>query len=108
MTIVELMTGITLGMLVLIALTVLFASNSAARSEIDRTSQQIENGRFALQWLRDDIHLAGYFSGYAGGTRQAVAACIPRSGVPLGPAALGWQTSPPRTPLPVHGYAAGD
>lgn len=108
MSLVELMTGITVGMLILTALAVLFANNSAARSEIDRTSQQIENGRFALQLLRDDIHLAGYFSGYTGGTRQIVDACIPRSGVTLSAAGLGWQASPPQAPLPIHGYAAGD
>lgn len=108
MTLVELMTGITVGMLILTALAVLFANNSAARSEIDRTSQQIENGRFALQLLRDDIHLAGYFSGHTGGTWQIVEACIPRSGVLLSAAGLGWRASPPQTPLPIQGYAAGD
>ena len=68
---VELMVGITLGLLVLAAMATLFANNSAARNEIERTSQQIENGRFALQLLRDDIHLAGYFHGFAVDDRRA-------------------------------------
>jgi type IV pilus assembly protein PilW len=51
---VELMVGITLGLLAA-AIATLFANNSAP-NEIERTSQQIENGRFALQLLRDDIH----------------------------------------------------
>ena len=108
MSLVELMTGITVGMLVLAAMAMLLANNSAARNEIDRTSQQIENGRFALQLLRDDIHLAGYFSGYTGGARQIIEACVPRSGVTLSAANLGWEASPPQLPLPIHGYAAGD
>lgn len=105
---VELMTGLALGMLVLTAMAVLFANNSAARGEIERASQQIESGRFALQLLRDEIRLAGYFHDHPGGTRQVVEVCIPRGGVPLSAAALGWQASPPRMPLSLHGYAAGD
>ena len=108
MSLVELMIGISVGMLILIALSVLFANNSAVSSEIERTGQQIENGRFALQLLRDDIHLAGYFYGYTEGKRQVVDACIPRNGATLNAANLGWQVSPPQTPLPIHGYAAGD
>jgi type IV pilus assembly protein PilW len=108
MGLVELMTGMAVGMLIVAAMAALFANSSAARSEIDRTSQQIENGRFALQVLRDDIHSAGYFYGYIDGARQIAEVCIPRSGVPLNTAALGWQTLPPQTPLPIHGYAAGD
>ena len=108
MSLVELMTGITIGMLILAAMAVLFANNSAARNEIERTGQQIENGRFAFQLLRDDIHLAGYFYGYTGGARQFTEACVPRNGVALNATALGWQVAPPRTPLPIQGYAAGD
>ncbi len=107
-TLVELMIGITLGLLVMSAMAILFANSSAARAEMDRASQQIENGRLALQMLRDDIQQAGFFNGYAGGARQVVAACVPRTGVTLGAAALGWQSSPPLAPLPIHGYAAGD
>ncbi|MBK7470561.1 MAG: PilW family protein [Betaproteobacteria bacterium] len=104
---VELMVGITLGLLVLAAMATLFANNSAARNEIERTSQQIENGRFALQLLRDDIHLAGYFHGFAANDRRAADVCVPRSGVALSAGALGWLTAPAQAPLPLHGYAAG-
>ena len=107
-TLIELMIGITIGLLVLSAMAILFANSSAVRTELDRSSQQIENGRLALQLLRDDIHQAGYFNGYVGSFRQAVEACIPRAGVPLSAAALGWQSALPGTPLPIHGYAAGD
>lgn len=107
-TLVELMIGIAIGMLVLGALAALFAQTGNARSEIDRAGQQIENGRFALELLREDLHQAGYFGGFTGGTRRVVGACVPRSGVLLSAAALGWQDSPPLTPMPIHGYAGGD
>jgi type IV pilus assembly protein PilW len=107
-TLVELMIGLALGLLVSAALAAVFARSSAARVEIDRAGQQIEAGRLALELLRDDVHMAGYYAGYAGGAWQAAGACIPRSGVPLSAGALGWQDSPPVAPLPIQGYAWGD
>ncbi|MEP7083155.1 MAG: PilW family protein [Betaproteobacteria bacterium] len=107
-TLVELMVGIVVGMLVITAMALLFANSSAARAEMDRASQQIENGRVALQILRDDIHQAGFFGGYSGGVRRIVDACVPRAALVLSAGALGWQSSPASVPLPIHGYAAGE
>ena len=58
---VELMVGITLGLLVLAGLASVYANSSRSRSEIERASRQIENGRYALQVLSDDIKLAGFY-----------------------------------------------
>jgi type IV pilus assembly protein PilW len=58
---VELMIAVTLGLLILAALASVFASSSAARNEIERASRQIENGRFAMELLADDMRLAGFF-----------------------------------------------
>ena len=55
------MVGLVLGVIVLFALVTLFVNNSRMRREIDQASQQIENGRYALDLLRDDLHLAGYY-----------------------------------------------
>ncbi len=107
-TLVELMVAIVIGMLVLGALASLFSHSSHARNEIDRAGQQVENGRFALELLRDDIHLAGHYGGVVGGAQLRVGACIPRSGLPLSASALGWQSDPPVLPAPIHGYASGD
>lgn len=59
--IVELMVGVTLGLLVLAGLASLFASSSTARTEMERNSRQIENGRFALDVLADELRLAGFY-----------------------------------------------
>jgi type IV pilus assembly protein PilW len=64
-TLVELMVALALGLLILVGLSVLFANTSVARSEIDKASRQIENGRFALQTLGDDIRHAGYYGALA-------------------------------------------
>lgn len=60
--IVELMVAITIGLLILAGLATLFANNSRARSEIDRANQEVENGRYAMQLLADELHNAGYLA----------------------------------------------
>ncbi len=64
-TIVELMVSLTLALLILAGLVTLFSNTSVARGEIDKTSRQIENGRFAMQTLSDEIRHAGYFGALA-------------------------------------------
>ena len=61
-TIIEFMIAITLSLMVLAALTGAFVANSRSRTEIERANEQMENGRFALQLLTDDLQLAGYLS----------------------------------------------
>lgn len=58
---IELMIAVTLGLIVLGALATLFANTSASRNELERTSRQIENGRFAMEILSEDIRLAGFY-----------------------------------------------
>jgi type IV pilus assembly protein PilW len=61
LSLIELMIAITLGLMILAAMVLVFANTSAARNEVDRTARQIENGRYAIELLREDIQLAGYF-----------------------------------------------
>lgn len=61
LSLIEMMVGLALGLIVVGALTVLFVSNSRARQESEKTSQQIENGRYASQLLLDELHQAGYY-----------------------------------------------
>ena len=60
LSLVELMVAMTIGLLLLSGLVTMFASSSA-REELDKSSRQIENGRFAMQVLQDEIHHAGYY-----------------------------------------------
>lgn len=60
--IVEMLVGLAIGLVIMGALTVAFVSSSQARRETDKASRQIENGRYAMQLLADDLALAGYFS----------------------------------------------
>jgi len=61
LSLVELMISIVIGLLLLVAVTSIFVNTSASRNEIERTSRQIENGRYAVELLSDDVRLAGFF-----------------------------------------------
>lgn len=61
LTLVELMVGLTLGLIVSAALLLLFANASSSGQNLQRASEQIENGRYAVELLRDEIQLAGFF-----------------------------------------------
>src|SRR5688500_5613631 len=61
LSLVELMVSITLGLLILSGVLVVFVNTSAARSEVERTSRQIENGRYAAELLSEDLRLAGFY-----------------------------------------------
>jgi len=64
LSLIELMVSITLGLMILSGVAIVFTNTSAARNEVERTSRQIENGRYALDRLAEDLRLAGFFSEY--------------------------------------------
>ena len=58
---VELMVALIIAGILLLGLAVFFASSSRSYSEAERVSRQIENGRYALALLSEEIRLAGYY-----------------------------------------------
>lgn len=58
---IELMVSITLGLMVLGALATVFSDTSRARAELQRSSEQIDNGRYAIGVLSEDLRVAGYY-----------------------------------------------
>ncbi|CAL94794.1 putative type 4 pilus biogenesis protein [Azoarcus olearius] len=60
MTLVELLIAMVLGLVVLGAMSTLFITNSQTRREIDNVAQQLENGRYAIRLLRDELQVAGF------------------------------------------------
>ncbi|MGH8846537.1 MAG: PilW family protein, partial [Polaromonas sp.] len=55
MTLVEWMVSITIGLVLLAGLTALIARQSSTQAELEKSSRQIENGRYAMQLLNEDI-----------------------------------------------------
>ena len=64
-TLVELMIALAIGMLMSFGLFRVFANSSETYQALSQTAQQIENGRYAIQTIRDDLRLAGYYGEYA-------------------------------------------
>ena len=60
-TLIEMMVGIAVGLIVLAVATTVFVNVSSSRRDMERTGRQIENGRFAMQLLADDMVNTGYF-----------------------------------------------
>lgn len=59
---VELMVAVVLGLMIMVVISEAFVSSSHARRETDQASRQVENGRYAMQVLGDDLQLAGYYA----------------------------------------------
>lgn len=64
-TLVEWMISITIGLVLVAGLTLLFAQQSSTQAELEKSSRQIESGRYAMQLLRDDVQLAGFYGEYS-------------------------------------------
>lgn len=59
---VEFMIAITIGLFLVGGLVYLIAETSRARAEMERSSRQIENGRYALDRIAEDLRHAGFYS----------------------------------------------
>src|SRR3989338_8155163 len=64
LSLVELMISITIGLLILAALSTLFVNQSKTRAELDKSNRMIDNGRYALEVLSDNLSLAGFYGDY--------------------------------------------
>jgi type IV pilus assembly protein PilW len=61
LSLVELMIALTIGLLLMVGLTLVFVNSSEANRELQKTAQQIENGRYATDIITQDLHHAGYY-----------------------------------------------
>ena len=57
LTLIEFMVSIVLGMIIVAALATLVADQSVNRAEIDRSGRLIENGRYAIRALAEDLQM---------------------------------------------------
>lgn len=71
LSLIELMISITIGLMILSGVAFVFVNTSAARNEVERTSRQIENGRYAVEVISDDLRLAGFYGELNVGTVAA-------------------------------------
>lgn len=53
--------ALTIGLFLVLAMSILYANMSQSRSELEKTNRQISNGRYAIELLQNEIQLAGYW-----------------------------------------------
>ena len=101
LSLVELMISLTIGLVLLAGITSLIVKQSSTRDELDKSSRQIENGRYAIQLLRDDIEHAGFYGEYSPPAttvyNEAVDPCVADN--------AGWVPATPEVPVGIFGYA---
>ncbi len=95
---VELMVSLTIGLLLLTVLALVFSNSSRMQKEVTLSAQQIENGRYAIDILSEDVAHAGFW-GYYGGSFTAPGA-LPD------PCALDAASLTTALAIPVQGYNA--
>lgn len=61
---VELLVAVTLGLFIVAVMLGLLARNSEARGELEKSGRQVENGRYALQRLSEDLRHAGFYGDF--------------------------------------------
>lgn len=103
LSLIELMISLTIGLILLAGLSLLFVESSRSHRELSEASKQIENGRYAIQLLTDDLHTAGFYG------RFADLSTIPTPGVAPDPCHV-TSTDTLYDALPIHiqGYAAAN
>lgn len=62
---VEFMVAMTIGLFLVAGLVYLIAETSRSRAELERSSRQIENGRYAFDRVAEDLRHAGFWSEYS-------------------------------------------
>lgn len=104
LSLLELLVAMSLGAFMLLGIISLVASVSSTRTELASTSEQIENGRYALQVFNEDVSLSGFYGKYHPGfgavTYTAPDPCV------TAVASLGFNnvTAPVQMPLPLNGF----
>lgn len=106
LSLIELMIGLTIGMFILAGMTALFASSSQSRHELEKAARQIENGRFAIEMLREEIELAGFYGDYFPISSTLWTTPDPCTTV-LDQMAFSAAATPPSVPTGIFGYEAG-
>jgi type IV pilus assembly protein PilW len=104
-TLIELLIALAIGAIIASALVMVFAQSVTTRERINRESLKIENGRYALDVVADDIRLAGYWGEYSPPvdtqwqTSPDVLPCNTATNI------LGWEYAEltPKVPVPIEG-----
>ena len=110
---IELMIGVTIGLVMLSVLGTVFDRTSGGRSDLDRVSRLVENSRFALDVIGDDVRHAGFYGTFLPPSDTVFTNTSPCDWNTADLTSLGWQPTllPPQYPAQIMGWddpIAGD
>lgn len=77
LSLIELMISMVIGLVILAGVTTIFVANNKTRLELEKTSRQIENGRYAMQLITEDLQMAGYLGSYVPSTTAPTLTALP-------------------------------
>lgn len=92
------MVALTIGLLIMAGLTTLYVNTSSSYREVEQTSRQLENGRYAMQILSDEIQHTGFYGEY-------YKLALPPAALP-DPCSIVVANLQAALPLPLQGYDA--
>lgn len=101
---IELMVAMTIGLLMLLGILTMVTWVSQSRVDLEKTSEQVENGRFVSQLLSDEVRMAGFY-----GTPQVVTEVFTTPSpceTTLANLEFGYIATKNTKPVPVYGYVA--
>ncbi|MBS4011748.1 MAG: PilW family protein [Roseovarius sp.] len=64
LTLIELMVSIAIGLVLVLTMLVLYTNIVRNQTQLSNTGRQVENGKFALQILQEDLRHAGFWGDY--------------------------------------------
>ena len=106
LSLVELLVAIVLGMVVVAALITLYANVSRSNNEMSKTSLLVENGRFAMHLLQEDVAHAGFWGAIDYITPTAIPdPCLAYSAWPTAAALVAYKDN--LLSIPVQGSSSG-
>lgn len=116
LTLIELMVALTIGLLLVLSMLAMLANSSANGQNLVRASMQIENGRYTMELLQDELRLAGFVGElpapatlYTPGLPDPFSTPDPCATLPTGAFAFDAGQSPALTvPAAVQGVSATD
>lgn len=103
-TLVEVLVGMTLGMVVSAALLLVFANASANGQNVQRVAIDVENGRYMAEILRDELRLAGFMGELS--TAGAAFSSPDPCATDVDPTTF--VAAPLTVPTPIRGYTAAE
>jgi type IV pilus assembly protein PilW len=103
---VELMIALTIGLAVLSVLATVFQQTSSGRADLDRITRLVENSRFAVDIIADDVKHAGFYGTFLPPSDAIFTDASPCDWDTADVSRLGWQpTVPPlRFPAQLQGW----